>query len=669
MGNIITITSTERAPGPSVNTAATGVIEFELTSAVRDTVGNTVIEPVVVQAPIINGVMTPVKLFATDIAGFVPSTARYKVIKRIDGISPDRGGRVISYIEVPSSSAGDTLDLADAPNVGPPTELGEGGGGGGGVGGAVGIDSLWDAEGDLAVGTGANTAGRLPVGSTGQVLLADHAQSLRVRWGPIPPTPASPSPGAVNIKDAPYSAIGDGQSHPLSQRFATLGAAQAVFPHATGLSDEIDWAAWQGAATSGHARMYVPEGDYVTNKPVVPSGDLYTISGDAQDASRLLAKPGSGLARVLDMRGRIGRTLRDLGVRGSNTAAICIDFDHATIGTSTQNRLERVRCGDSTAVSVTMGNNGDSVLDQCILDAPASGISLRWEDPGGNIGIHNTAIAGRTEASYQQCHVTGGAGFLSGFKSLPSGANLTLAIDGSYLYPDGVTGRVVDATDAPVLSVALRSCEATLGAGQCIFDGDYSGVVLVENISVEEGGGHTAASGIGRMFGTNFDGIDNYTKVIFLGGYAAQTGFYNEPSSDLNIEVSLVGFNTGAGGLLSRWKVGTTAPTPLLVGAVGQPAFANSWVNFGGANQVLSYYRDYSGVVHVYGSIKDGTLGTTVFTLPLGYRPVTALFRPAASGASGATFASCSVAPDGSVAVYGSSNALVAFELSFRTDA
>lgn len=51
-----------------------------------------------------------------------------------------------------------------------------------------------------------------------------------------------------------YGAIGDGTSHPLSERYASLAAAQAVYPHATALTQTIDWAAIQAcsnAATPG----------------------------------------------------------------------------------------------------------------------------------------------------------------------------------------------------------------------------------------------------------------------------------------------------------------------------------------------------------------------------------------------------------------------------------
>ena len=51
---------------------------------------------------------------------------------------------------------------------------------------ALATDALWDAKGDLAVGTGANTAARLPVGINGQILYSDSGQATGIRWGDPP---------------------------------------------------------------------------------------------------------------------------------------------------------------------------------------------------------------------------------------------------------------------------------------------------------------------------------------------------------------------------------------------------------------------------------------------------------------------------------------------------
>ena len=69
-----------------------------------------------------------------------------------------------------------------------------------------------------------------------------------------------------NIKN--YGAVADGTSHKVNERYATLGAAQAVWPCVTDIAnDEIDWAATQTAITEmfGHTNggtVYAPRGSY-----------------------------------------------------------------------------------------------------------------------------------------------------------------------------------------------------------------------------------------------------------------------------------------------------------------------------------------------------------------------------------------------------------------------
>lgn len=55
------------------------------------------------------------------------------------------------------------------------------------------------------------------------------------------------------LSPSEYGMIGDGNPHPLSERFATLAAAQAVYSFATVLTDQIDWAAIQACANDAIA--------------------------------------------------------------------------------------------------------------------------------------------------------------------------------------------------------------------------------------------------------------------------------------------------------------------------------------------------------------------------------------------------------------------------------
>lgn len=51
-----------------------------------------------------------------------------------------------------------------------------------GASGSVALDSIWDAKGDLAVGTGSNTATRLAVGTDGYVLTASASETTGLVW-------------------------------------------------------------------------------------------------------------------------------------------------------------------------------------------------------------------------------------------------------------------------------------------------------------------------------------------------------------------------------------------------------------------------------------------------------------------------------------------------------
>ena len=67
--------------------------------------------------------------------------------------------------------------------------------------GAVATDTIWDAKGDLAGGTGANTASRLAVGTNGYVLTADSAEATGMKW-------AAAAGGSI-LTDTGWAAKGD----------------------------------------------------------------------------------------------------------------------------------------------------------------------------------------------------------------------------------------------------------------------------------------------------------------------------------------------------------------------------------------------------------------------------------------------------------------------------
>lgn len=113
-----------------------------------------------------------------------------------------------------------------------------------------------------------------------------------------------------------------------------------------------------------------------------------------------------------------------------------------------------------------------------------------------------------------------------------------------------------------------------------------------------------------------------------------------------------------AGGALSGTypQPGLAAPEAWHeVGTSGQPAFENGWQNGDPADSVTAgFYKDPFGVVHLKGVVYNGAAGTTIFTLPVGYRPSkTVIGTVSQSGVAAELF----VGSNGSVSLITSSSA------------
>ena len=62
------------------------------------------------------------------------------------------------------------------------------------------------------------------------------------------------------------------------------------------------------------------------------------------------------------------------------------------------------------------------------------------------------------------------------------------------------------------------------------------------------------------------------------------------------------------------------------IGAVGEPAFTNSWANLGSSWTTAAFRITSDGWVHLKGLIASGS--GAAFTLPVGYRPARGYFAP-----------------------------------------
>lgn len=96
-----------------------------------------------------------------------------------------------------------------------------------------------------------------------------------------------------------------------------------------------------------------------------------------------------------------------------------------------------------------------------------------------------------------------------------------------------------------------------------------------------------------------------------------------------------------------------------------EPAFQGSWANVGSGNPRCAFRIREAGVVDIHGTVTGDTDGSTIFTLPEGYRPswLTAVFGIGNDG-SGLVPIVLSIQTDGDV-VFGGAGTLASFAGQF----
>ena len=95
-----------------------------------------------------------------------------------------------------------------------------------GGGGDVATDAIWDAKGDLAAGTGANTAAKLTVGTDGYVLTADSTQTTGLKWASTAsgaPTFYSTAIPLMTTASAPSGVASDSEHYTGSEAWRCMG--------------------------------------------------------------------------------------------------------------------------------------------------------------------------------------------------------------------------------------------------------------------------------------------------------------------------------------------------------------------------------------------------------------------------------------------------------------
>lgn len=188
----------------------------------------------------------------------------------------------------------------------------------------------------------------------------------------------------VSVKD--FGAIGDGNSHPLSNYFATLAAAQVVYPHATALTNEIDWCAIQaavnyfkGITTIPRGAVLFPFGFYLCDQPVTASQQAIGFYGESRRSAAVQFADG--------VNGFVISTTVDSSASTTNHQEIAfVDLEIRTLNTGTT----------ATAISVTNSvTTGSIPVPQLIVTRcsilPQNGFNNGWAN-----GIYASSVSGAT---------------------------------------------------------------------------------------------------------------------------------------------------------------------------------------------------------------------------------------------------------------------------------
>jgi hypothetical protein len=117
------------------------------------------------------------------------------------------------------------------------------------------------------------TSGAIPLPASvvsGSTVAGAAAGQIPIFAGSEPQYPGAPTGAAphnttfYDVTASPFNAVANGGAHALSTRFSTLAEAQVVYPFATALTQQIDWAALQlavnTASAAGGGVIWLPAG-------------------------------------------------------------------------------------------------------------------------------------------------------------------------------------------------------------------------------------------------------------------------------------------------------------------------------------------------------------------------------------------------------------------------
>lgn len=350
-----------------------------------------------------------------------------------------------------------------------------------------------------------------------------------------------------------------------------------------GLSRLTQTAAYNSATDTQVNTSLLRSGDYLGSHATLQLTHSYDPVGGESTAAAITASviTLNGLAPATGA-GTLGGTTTNNAATASHTHAIDA---HSTPGGIADRILKTGTSGLLTLAALTVST---FTLGSAVLTASVSGsIALGAATLTGST-INDATIAGHTH-------------FVDAYSAPGTTANRILKT--------GTSGAVTLAT---LTTTSLTTTNLTLGAAA--LTASVSGAVAV---------------GAGTLSGssTSNTGVAAHTHLV---------DSYATPGTTADRLIK-----TGASGLVTLASLTVTGtfipPAPTWTDASTlMTAAGNGWVDFGGGVFAeAAYTKDALGWVHLRGLVKSGTINTTIFTLPVGFRPAQqCIFATAAANAA-----------------------------------
>jgi len=156
--------------------------------------------------------------------------------------------------------------------------------------------------------------------------------------------------------------------------------------------------------------------------------------------------------------------------------------------------------------------------------------------------------------------------------------------------------------------------------------------------------------------------------------YVGTSFFAPGTSNPISFCIQPFGGNVGIGTTNITDIAGTTGSDLTLTGSIAQdgwtaPTLLNGWVNYSATFNPAGYFRDKTGIVHLRGLVRSGTVtaGTAIFTLPAGYRPARLEIFSNVAYTTIYVYGRCDVNTAGNVNFYAGGNAFFSLDgITFR---